>query len=101
MALPNNAQIDALYAALLQLRDAEECRIFLEDLCTIKEVRALAQRLEIARRLDRGDSYLSTVQHTGASSATVSRVNRCLEYGAGGYRMMMKRLPALEDDRDE
>ena len=98
MALPESAQIDALFDAILQLRDRAECRLFLEDLCTIKEVRALAQRLEIVRRLDRGDSYLATVEHTGASSATVSRVNRCLEYGAGGYRLMLQRLPALEED---
>ncbi len=98
MALPQNAQIDALFEAILQLEDREDCRLFLEDLCTIKEIRALAQRLEIARRLDRGDSYVSTVEHTGASSATVSRVNRCLEYGPGGYRLMLKRLPALEED---
>ena len=98
MALPQNAQIDALFEAILQLEDREDCRLFLEDLCTIKEIRALAQRLEIARRLDRGDSYVSTVEHTGASSATVSRVNRCLEYGPGGYRLMLRRLPALEED---
>ena len=98
MALPQNAQIDALFEAILQLEDREDCRLFLEDLCTVKEIRALAQRLEIARRLDRGDSYVSTVEHTGASSATVSRVNRCLEYGPGGYRMMIRRLPALGED---
>ena len=98
MALPDNARIRALYDAILSLQDAEECRLFLEDLCTVKEVCALSQRLEIARRLERGDSYLSTVEHTGASSATVSRVNRCLEYGPGGYRMILKRLPALEED---
>ena len=98
MALPQNAQIDALFEAILKLEDREDCRLFLEDLCTIKEIRALAQRLEIARRLDRGDSYVSTVEHTGASSATVSRVNRCLEYGPGGYRMMLRRLPALGED---
>ena len=98
MALPESAQIDALFDAILQLRDRAECRLVLEDLCTIKEVRALAQRLEIVRRLDRGDSYLATVEHTGASSATVSRVNRCLEYGAGGYRMMLRRLPPLGED---
>lgn len=98
MALPQNAQIDALFEAILKLEDREDCRLFLEDLCTIKEIRALAQRLEIARRLDRGDSYVSTVEHTGASSATVSRVNRCLEYGPGGYRLMLRRLPALEED---
>lgn len=98
MALPQNAQIDALFEAILKLEDREDCRLFLEDLCTVKEIRALAQRLEIARRLDRGDSYVSTVEHTGASSATVSRVNRCLEYGPGGYRMMIRRLPALGED---
>ena len=98
MALPQNAQIDALFEAILKLEDREDCRLFLEDLCTVKEIRALAQRLEIARRLDRGDSYVSTVEHTGASSATVSRVNRCLEYGPGGYRLMLGRLPALEED---
>ena len=98
MALPQNAQIDALFEAILKLEDREDCRLFLEDLCTVKEIRALAQRLEIARRLDRGDSYVSTVEHTGASSATVSRVNRCLEYGPGGCRMMLKRLPALGED---
>ena len=98
MALPQNAQMDALFEAILKLEDREDCRLFLEDLCTVKEIRALAQRLEIARRLDRGDSYVSTVEHTGASSATVSRVNRCLEYGPGGYRLMLRRLPALEED---
>ncbi|MBS1401379.1 MAG: hypothetical protein HPZ79_00135 [Oscillospiraceae bacterium] len=98
MSLPKTAQIDALFQSILQLRDEEECRRYFEDLCTIKEVQALAQRLEIARRLDRGDSYLTTVEHTGASSATVSRVNRCLEYGAGGYRFMLDRLPKLEEN---
>ena len=98
MSLPKTAQIDALFQSILQLRDEEECRRYFEDLCTIKEVQALAQRLEIARRLDRGDSYLTTVEHTGASSATVSRVNRGLEYGAGGYRFMLDRLPKLEEN---
>lgn len=98
MSLPKNAQIDALFHSILELKDAEECRRYFEDLCTIKEIQALAQRLEIARRLDRGDSYLNTMEHTGASSATVSRVNRCLEYGAGGYRLMLDRLPKLEEN---
>lgn len=98
MSLPKTTQIDALFQSILQLKDEEECRRYFEDLCTIKEVQALAQRLEIARRLDRGDSYLNTVEHTGASSATVSRVNRCLEYGAGGYRFILDRLPKLEEN---
>ena len=98
MALPESAQLNALFESILCLQNAAECRKYLEDLCTMKELRAMAQRLEIARRLDQGESYLSTVEHTGASSATVSRVNRCLEYGAGGYRMMLARLPKLEDE---
>ncbi len=98
MALPQNAQLDALFESILNLKDAAECRKYFEDLCTVKELCAMAQRLEIARRLDLGESYLSTVEHTGASSATVSRVNRCLEYGAGGYRMMLERLPKLETE---
>jgi len=97
MALPQNAQMDALFESILKLENVAECRKYLEDLCTVKELCAMAQRLEIARRLEQGESYLSTVEHTGASSATVSRVNRCLEYGAGGYQMMLQRLPKLED----
>ena len=99
MALPQNAQMDALFESILKLENVAECRKYLEDLCTVKELCAMAQRLEIARRLEQGESYLSTVEHTGASSATVSRVNRCLEYGAGGYQMMLQRLPKLEDDQ--
>ena len=92
MGVPENAQTEALYEALLSLRNTEECRQFLEDLCTIKEIVSMAQRLEIARLLDRGDSYVETVDQTGASSATVSRVNRCLNYGNEGYRMVLDRL---------
>lgn len=92
MGVPDNAQTEALYEAMASLRNAEECRTFLEDLCTIKEIVAMAQRLEIARLLDKGDSYVETVDQTGASSATVSRVNRCLNYGNGGYRFVLDRL---------
>lgn len=98
MALPENAQMDVLFESILKLENLAECRKYFEDLCTVKELCAMAQRLEIARRLEQGESYLSTVEHTGASSATVSRVNRCLEYGAGGYQMMLARLPKLEAD---
>ena len=96
MGVPENAQMEALYAALLSLKDPAECRLFLEDLCTIKELVAMAQRLEIARLLDAGDSYVETVEKTGASSATVSRVNRCLSYGDGGYRLVLDRLAEVE-----
>ena len=84
MGVPENAQTKALYQALASLQSAEECRTFLADLCTI------------ARLLDQGDSYVETVEQTGASSATVSRVNRCLNYGGGGYRFMLDRLADME-----
>ena len=96
MGVPENAQTKALYQALASLQSAEECRTFLADLCTIKEIVAMAQRLEIARLLDQGDSYVETVEQTGASSATVSRVDRCLNYGGGGYRFMLDRLADME-----
>ena len=100
MGVPENAQTEALYAALASLRTAEECRAFLDDLCTIKEIVAMAQRLEIARLLDQGDSYVETVDRTGASSATVCRVNRCLSYGSGGYRMVLDRLGETPQKQD-
>ena len=96
MGVPETVQTQALYAALASMQDAEECRRFLEDLCTIKEIVAMAQRLEIARLLDQGASYVETVDQTGASSATVSRVNRCLNYGGGGYRLVLDRLDETE-----
>ncbi|MBQ9044596.1 MAG: hypothetical protein IJ112_09815 [Oscillospiraceae bacterium] len=92
MGVPETEQTAALYAALSSLQNPEECRRFLEDLCTIKEIVAMAQRLEIARLLEQGASYVETVDQTGASSATVSRVNRCLNYGNEGYRMVLDRL---------
>ena len=98
MGIRHSEETDALFRSVLALGSVEECYAYFEDLCTMKEVRDLSQRLEIARRLDRGDSYLNTVEHTGASSATVSRVNRCLEYGAGGYRFILDRLPKLEEN---
>lgn len=92
MGLPMNEQMAALFRSLLSLESFDECGRYLEDLCTVKELQAMAQRLEIARRLKRGDSYQSTVESTGASSATISRVNRCLAYGAGGYDIVLGRM---------
>ena len=88
--------IDRLFQTFLNLKTIDECYTYFEDLCTIKEAQDLAQRLDIARRLARGDSYNETAQQTGASSATISRVNRCLEYGAQGYALILDRLPKLE-----
>ena len=96
MGLPDKEQLHILYQSLLSLTSEAECRDFLQDLGTVQELISLGQRLEIARRLSRGDSYLDTAAQTGASTATISRVNRCLAYGTGGYAKIIARLPALE-----
>ena len=89
-----DAQVDQLCRALLTLKTVEECYRFLEDVCTIGEVKALAQRLEIARLLFTGRTYEEVEQRVRASSATISRVRRFLEYGADGYRLVLTRLGA-------
>ena len=81
-----------LYKAILSRESEEECRAFLQDLCTISELRALEQRMEVAMLLDEGHIYSSILARTGVSSATISRVNRCLRYGAGGYQSVIPRL---------
>ncbi|MDR7481411.1 MAG: YerC/YecD family TrpR-related protein [Armatimonadota bacterium] len=84
--------VDQLFRAILSLRSQEECYRFFEDLCTIGEVRALAARLEVARLLAAGRTYEEIARRTGASSATISRVRRFLEYGADGYRTVLGRM---------
>ena len=86
----------ALYQALLTLKTPEECYAFLEDLCTVSELQAMEQRFEVARLLDQGDIYSDVLEKTGVSSATVSRVKRCLNYGAGGYRQVLDRMKKEE-----
>ncbi|MGH2375311.1 MAG: YerC/YecD family TrpR-related protein [bacterium] len=83
---------DQLWRAVLTLRSVDECYRFFEDLCTIGEIRALAARLEVARLLDAGWKYEDIARRTGASSATISRVRRFLDYGADGYRAILPRL---------
>ena len=85
-------QTALLFEAILSLRDQEECRAFFQDLCTVAELRAMAQRLEVAQLLDEGLIYNDILQRTGASSATISRVNRALQYGADGYKTVLPRL---------
>ena len=94
MGLPKNRQTDELFASVLLLESVEECYRYFEDLCTIQEVRDLSQRLEIAKALDAGGSYQSTIEKTGVSTATIGRVKRCLNYGAGGYRLILDRMRA-------
>ena len=85
-------QTDLLYEAILALETPEECRAFFQDLCTVAELRAMAQRLEVAQLLDKGLIYNDILRRTGASSATISRVNRALQYGADGYKTVLPRL---------
>lgn len=83
---------DELYSAILKLKTEEECRLFFEDLCSISEIMAMEQRYEVARRLYNGAIYSTIMDETGASSAIISRVNRSLQYGAGGYEIVFNRM---------
>ena len=81
-----------LFEAILSLNSVEECHAFFQDLCTVAELRAMAQRLEVAQMLDAGMIYNDILARTGASSATISRVNRALQYGADGYKTVLPRI---------
>ena len=83
---------DILYEAILSLKDLEECKKFFQDLCTVAELRSMEQRFEVAILLSEGLIYNDILERTGASSATISRVNRCLHYGSGGYKAIIPRL---------
>lgn len=89
-------QFDGLFEAVLKLKDVDECRKFFEDVCTIKELVAIDQRLEVAKMLAAGESYQEVSKKTGASSATISRVSKCLGYGAGGYELVLGKGGANE-----
>lgn len=81
-----NESIDNLFNTIKKLNTVEECYNFFEDLCTIKEIQDMAQRFDTALLLDKGESYQVISGKVGVSSATISRVNHCLNYGSGGYR---------------
>ena len=83
---------DVLYEAILTLKDLEECKKFFSDLCTVAERRAMEQRFEVAMLLSDGMIYNDILERTGASSATISRVNRSLQYGADGYQAVLPRI---------
>ncbi len=84
--------LDQLFDAILTLKDREECYRFFDDLATINEIQSLAQRLEVARMLREGFTYHKIENETGASTATISRVKRCLNYGNDTYEMALDRL---------
>ena len=86
------AEMERLYQAVLSLQNLEECYAFFEDLCTVSELKALAQRLEVAKMLKDQITYQEICEKTGASTTTISRVNRALQYGEDGYNMILERL---------
>ena len=88
---------DALYETILALKDVDECRRFFQDLCTPIELRSMEQRYEVATLLNNGLIYNDILERTGASSATISRVNRSLIYGAGGYESVLEKMREQEE----
>lgn len=88
--------VDQLFQAILTLRNTDECYRFFEDICTVAELKSMAQRLEVARMLQANNTYGEIADQTGASTATISRVKRSLHYGADGYKTVLKRL---EEDK--
>ncbi len=85
-------EVDTLFEAILSLESIEECYSFFEDVCTIREILDIAQRLKAARMLKDGENYSVISRETGMSTATISRVSKCLEYGDGGYELALERL---------
>jgi TrpR-related protein YerC/YecD len=92
----NDKSVDQLFEAILTLKTLEECYIFFDDLCTVNEIQSMSQRLEVARMLGKGYTYSQIEAQTGASTATISRVKRCLNYGNDGYKMALERLEAAK-----
>ena len=89
--------VNAFYDAVLQLKTREECNAFFDDVCTINELVSIAQRFAVARMLRSGKTYLEIAEKTGASTATISRVNRSLNYGSDGYKIVLDRM----EDQDQ
>lgn len=85
-----------MYEAILTLKTVDECIAFFSDLCTVSELQAMEQRYQVAVLLDQGMKYSDILENTGASSATISRVNRSLQYGADGYQIAFERLASKE-----
>lgn len=90
--LRGRKDVEQLFQAVLTLKDTEECYVFFDDLCTVNEIKSLAQRLEVARMLREGFTYNQIEEETGASTATISRVKRCLNYGNDAYQMVLDRI---------
>ena len=93
--------VDHLFDGILALQNREECYQFFEDLCTVNEILSLSQRFEVATMLRSGETYLHIAEKTGASTATISRVNRSLNYGNDGYDMVLGRMEAGGDGQKD
>jgi len=91
-------QVDGLFEAVLKLETIEECYRFFEDICTIKEIQSIAQRLEVAKLLTLNKTYSEIEKETGASTATISRINRSLNYGVDGYKIVLERLGYFKEE---
>ena len=91
-----NEMTDKLFQCILCLETIEDCYQLFEDLCTVNEIQAIAQRMEVASMLDAKCTYVKIAEKTGASTATISRVNRCLHYGTDGYKMAIDRVKERE-----
>lgn len=96
-----DAGVEFLFQAVLSLESMEECYNFFEDLCTVPELKAMSQRLAVAKMLSEKKVYSEIVSETGASTATISRVNRSLNYGSDGYELVFKRIRAKEEKGKE
>jgi len=94
----HNKDMDFLYRGILTLQTREECYAFFEDICTIKELQAMAQRFRVAAMLRDNKNYNEIQANTGASSATISRVNKCILYGSGGYATALERMGKEQED---
>ena len=92
MSVKYSKETDALFEGVLALKTVEECYKFFEDLCTVNELLAMTQRFEVAKELNEGKTFVQISERSSASTATISRVNKCLLYGAGGYRLILDRL---------
>ena len=93
--------VDHLFEAILSLKDKEECYTFFQDVCTINEILSLSQRFEVAHMLRQSRTYLDIAEKTGASTATISRVNRSLNYGYDGYDMVFARMNIVSDTEEK
>lgn len=94
----HSKEVDKLFQAVLSLETIDECYAFFEDICTAKEILDISQRLQVASLLQEGLNYTCISQKTGASTATISRVNKCLSYGQDGYKIVLERMNSEEKD---